>query len=98
MSWRINKLLNFVRYVHGLSLDDIDQFLAALASACKPVDIHFQWRPQLRDSGDEMVLEAAVNGQADAIVTYNVKDFEMADKKFGIKILRPGEFLEEMSK
>lgn len=86
------------RLSHGLSLEQIDRFLAALASACKPVDIHFQWRPQLSDPGDEMILEAAVNGQADYIVTYNIKDFDIAAKKFGIRVLRPGELLEEVRK
>jgi hypothetical protein len=28
----------------------------------EPVKTHFLWRPQLRDPGDEMVLETAVNG------------------------------------
>lgn len=29
------------RSVIGMSLDDIDKFLFALASACEPVDVHF---------------------------------------------------------
>jgi hypothetical protein len=37
-----------------------------------------------------MVLEAAVNGQADAIVTFNVRDFGAAAKGFGIEVLLPG--------
>src|ERR1700761_2409469 len=50
------------RLAHGLSIDEIDAFLAELAALILPVDIHFQWRPQLRDPADEMVLEAALNG------------------------------------
>src|SRR6266851_2166484 len=52
------------RLVTRLSLIEIDRFLAALASACEPIDIRFQWRPQLHDPGDEMVLETAINGRA----------------------------------
>jgi len=37
--------------------------------------VHLRWRPQLRDPDDGLVLEAAVNGRADALVTDNVKDF-----------------------
>jgi predicted nucleic acid-binding protein len=37
--------------------------------------MHYQWRPQLTDASDEMVLKAAVNGQADAIVTFNRRDW-----------------------
>jgi len=58
-----------------------------------PVETHFLWRPQLRDLSDEMVLEAAVNGQAQAIVTFNRRDFGTAPAKFGIEVLLPREAL-----
>ena len=58
--------------------------------------MYFQWRPQLADANDEMVLEAAVNGRADGIVTHNVKDFAIAAPRFGVRVLRPGELLQEM--
>jgi len=41
-----------------------------------------RWRPQLTDPKDEFVLEAAVNGQADALVTHNVRDFRIAAARF----------------
>lgn len=85
------------RLVTGLAEEEIDHFLAALASACRPVEIRFQWRPQLRDADDEMVLEAAVNGKADALVTYNVHDFEKAATRFGLPVMRPGKLLMEIS-
>lgn len=84
------------RLAHHLSLEDIDRFLAALASACEPVAVHFQWRPQLRDAGDEMVLEAAVNGHAEALVTHNARDFIPMAGRFGLRVLRPGELLTEI--
>jgi hypothetical protein len=43
-----------------MSIEDVAGFLAALASAAEPVDVHFMWRPQLADPPDEIVLEAAV--------------------------------------
>ncbi|HTH26897.1 MAG TPA: putative toxin-antitoxin system toxin component, PIN family [Sphingobium sp.] len=84
------------RLAHGLGLKDIDRFLAALASASEPIDVSFQWRPQLSDPNDEMVLEAAVNGRADALVTHNVRDFAKGAARFGLRVLRPGEFLKEL--
>jgi hypothetical protein len=45
------------RLAHGLGLKAIDRFLAALACACEPVEVSFQWRPQLTDPNDEMVLK-----------------------------------------
>ena len=84
------------RIVHGLGIEEIDRFLAALASAGEPIEVNFMWRPQLSDANDEMVLETAVNGRADALVTYNIRDFRVAAAKFGLRICRPGELLEEM--
>jgi putative PIN family toxin of toxin-antitoxin system len=72
----------------GLQGTDIDAILNELASLIAPVTTHYQWRPQLRDPADEMVLEAAVNAQASAIVTYNLRDFKPA-QHFGILVLNP---------
>ena len=56
--------------------------------------IYFSLRPNLRDESDNMVFECAANFTAEAIVTYNVKDFKRPELKgYGIKVLKPGEFL-----
>jgi putative PIN family toxin of toxin-antitoxin system len=86
------------RLAHGLSPEAIDGFLAELAALVEPVEVHFQWRPQSRDPNDEMVLEAAINGQADALVTYNVADFAAAAERFRIAVLRPAELLKKVKK
>ena len=72
----------------GLLPSDIDDILADLALHIHPISTHYQWRPQLRDPSDEMVLEAASNAGAQAIVTYNLKDFGPA-RDFGILVLNP---------
>jgi putative PIN family toxin of toxin-antitoxin system len=59
------------RSISGLSLAEVDSALTALAAAIEPIDVRFVWRPQLSDPDDEMVLEPAVNGRADALVTHN---------------------------
>jgi len=84
------------RLAHGLTPWEIDGFLAELAAVIEPVEVHFQWRPQTRDPNDEMVLEAAINGEAEAIVTYNVADFAKAGGRFAISILRPAELLKRV--
>lgn len=86
------------RLVTGMSEDDVAGFLAALASASEPVDVHFQWRPQLPDPADELILEAAVNGRADAIVTHNVRDFRAAAEAFGMPVLAPAQVIKELKK
>lgn len=77
----------------GLTRKEVDIFLDAIAALVEPVDTHFLWRPQLRDPADEMVLEAAVNGRAQAIVTFNVRDFGTAAARFGVDLLLPREAL-----
>jgi len=63
--------------------------VSAVIALAEPVAIHFLWRPQLRDANDEMVLEAAVNGKADALVTFNMRDFGDAPIRFGVEVLLP---------
>lgn len=84
------------RLATGMSEADVAGFLAAFASASEGVEVHFQWRPQLGDPADEMVLEAAINGQADALVTHNVADFAGAAARFGLRVLTPGALLKEL--
>src|SRR5260221_5411989 len=62
------------RLAHGLAPEAIDEFLGELAALIEPVEVHFQWRPQSPDPNDEMLLQAAVNGRAHALVTYDVAD------------------------
>lgn len=77
----------------GLQPADVELFLHAVVDLLEPVEIWFLWRPQLRDPGDELVLEAAVNGRAAAIVTFNHRDFTPARERFGIELLTPRDFL-----
>jgi putative PIN family toxin of toxin-antitoxin system len=81
------------RLASGLTMKQIDQVLAGLAAFCEPVESHFRWRPQLVDAADEMVLEAAVNGRADALATFNLRDFAGAAKRFGLAVMRPAAIL-----
>jgi len=83
---------------HGLGPSEVDEFLAELAALVEPVEVHFLWRPQGRDPNDEMVLEAAINGRADALVTYNVKDFEVMAKRFKIPVMQPAELLSKVGR
>ncbi|HJU09686.1 MAG TPA: putative toxin-antitoxin system toxin component, PIN family [Candidatus Binataceae bacterium] len=77
----------------GATHDDVDAILDALAANGVAVMPTFSWRPELSDPGDEMVLETAVNGQADIIVTFNVAHLSKGARKFGILALRPREGL-----
>lgn len=80
----------------GMTREEIGHFLTDLAAMVSPVDLHFLWRPQLRDPGDEIVLETAVNARAGAFVTHNAKDFGSAPGRFGIEVLPPAEALRRL--
>jgi predicted nucleic acid-binding protein len=45
----------------------------------------------LKDPSDEMVLETAVNGNADYLATFNLRHLREAAALFGIKAVVPGE-------
>ena len=71
----------------------IDDLLDYLCKVANSRQIHFLWRPRLKDPKDEMVLELAVASAAYAIITYNKKDFKAAEE-FGVNVQTPGAFLE----
>lgn len=66
-----------------------------LCSVGRRQSIHFLWRPLLRDPNDEFVLEVAVAARCQYVMTHNVRDFVGAER-FGVKVLRPGQFLRQL--
>jgi len=60
------------------------------------VHLRFLWRPRLKDPADEMVLETAVNGVADRLVTFNERHLAAAAREFGITVLRPRDMWKEI--
>jgi putative PIN family toxin of toxin-antitoxin system len=78
-----------------LAPEAIDDVLDYLAAAGRLQEIFYLWRPVLSDPADDHVLEIAVAGGCQAIVTYNRRDFRRAGG-FGIRILKPAELLFEL--
>ena len=79
------------REAAGLTYRQAVAVVDALIGLGERVRIRYRLRPQLRDAGDEMVFETAVNGRAGAIVTFNVRDYGKVGAHFGIEILQPRE-------
>jgi putative PIN family toxin of toxin-antitoxin system len=75
----------------GLTTADMGVLLDAVAAVAERVELAFLWRPVLPDADDDMVLETAMNGRADGIVTFNRRDFEPAERRFGMVVLSTGE-------
>jgi putative PIN family toxin of toxin-antitoxin system len=82
----------------GITADDVNTVLDALAAVIEPVRLAFLWRPRLKGAADEMVLETAVNGTANRLVTFNLKHLGEAALEFGVRAMRPGEAWREMVK
>src|SRR5690349_13293444 len=68
----------------GTSAADVEVLLDAVATVVEPIRISYLWRPMLPDAGDDLVLETAVNGRADVVVTFNRRDFEPIAARFGV--------------
>jgi len=80
----------------GISAADVDVLLNAIALVIEPIRISYLWRPVLSDPGDDLVLETAVNGRADIVVTFNRRHFELATGLFGLEILAPADALRRL--
>jgi putative PIN family toxin of toxin-antitoxin system len=80
----------------GVSRVEALNFVDAVVALAEPVAQRFYWRPQLRDPGDEMVLETAINGMAHAIVTFNIRDYGQAPLRFGIEVMQPGQAIKKL--
>ena len=81
----------------GLDVAAIGYALDELAALAIPVLRTFSWRPVAADPDDDMVLETAINGGADAIATFNLKDMRAGAERFGIEAIRPGDLIRRLT-
>jgi putative PIN family toxin of toxin-antitoxin system len=81
----------------GASVEDVSAVLDELASVGKRIELVIRTRPMLPDPNDEMVLETAINGRADAIITFNDRDFRPVATRFRCSVLRPGEVVRRLT-
>ena len=77
----------------GIGARDALGFLDGLCAVCLPVVVRVRWRPQSPDSGDDLVIDAAVNGLADTIATFNLRDLRAPAARFGIAAEPPADIL-----
>lgn len=78
----------------GLVEADVGALLDAVILVAEPVRLAFLWRPQLPDPDDDMVLEAAINGRADRLVTFNRRHFAAVGPRFGVVVCPPRDVME----
>lgn len=75
-----------------LTRSDIDAIIDYICLIGEKRKIFYLWRPYLKDSKDDMVLELAVEAESDYIISFNKKDFLGIDK-FNLQVITPKEFL-----
>lgn len=75
-----------------MTVAEVTRVIDGSANDAEGVRIAFKHRPMSRDEADDLVLDIAINGRANAILTHNVRHFAAA-KLFGVNVMRPGEFL-----
>ena len=80
----------------SISSDNRVALLDAVLSACEWVSVTFLWRPNLPDESDNHLIELAIAGNADSIITHNTRDVATGELVFdGINVVTPANWLEE---
>jgi len=77
--------------------EDVNQILDANAKIATLAHLAF-FGLRLKDPADDMLLETAVNGAADRLVTFNERHLAMSAREFGIGVLRPGDMWKELQR
>lgn len=78
-----------------LSPAERESLLNAFLRVCEWTDVYFLWRPNLPDESDNHLIELAVAGSAETIVTLNPKDLRGGELRFAqLRIETPQQFLE----
>lgn len=76
-----------------LSLPERVQVIDAYLKVCRWTRIYYTWRPNLPDESDNHLVELAVAGGAEALVTKNLRDLRGAELKFpDLRVVAPEKF------
>ena len=86
---------NILKY-KNFSNREVKEFIDGICHISNHQKINFLWRPFLKDSNDDMVLEVAFNAKVDYIITHNIKDFKGVEENFNINIIKPKDFLSKI--
>jgi putative PIN family toxin of toxin-antitoxin system len=80
-----------------LSLAQREELLDIFLSGCHWRHTYFSWRPNLRDEGDNHIVELAVAAAVSVVVTWNIRDFAAMELRFpALRFLPPPQFLKEL--
>lgn len=80
-----------------LIADERDELLDIYLGVCEWVRVYYSWRPNVPDEADNHVIELAVAGGADFVVSRNRRDFYAMELRFPhLRVLTPEAFLKEL--
>ena len=74
--------------------DETEQILNGFLNVCHWVKVNYLWRPNLKDEGDNHLIDLAVASNTQWIITQNIKDLESGELKFEFKTISPNDFIE----
>jgi predicted nucleic acid-binding protein len=82
----------------GITFAEAELVLAQWVARATNVEVRYLWRPNLRDEGDNFVLEIAVAAWPCTIVTHNVADFRRAELRFPqVAVMTPGQLMKSLT-
>jgi putative PIN family toxin of toxin-antitoxin system len=76
------------------TMAEIQKILDAFLHVSTWSRIHYLWRPNLPDEGDNHIIDLAIASGAHYIITQNVSDLTVGEIRFDCKVVSPGKFLE----
>jgi predicted nucleic acid-binding protein len=91
------------RLATGLTTTQVEAFLDSFLGYSQRVVVWRRGRPRIQDPADEIFVEALENGDGEAIVTFNRRDYLHADHKLAsrgvtaVPVITPGETLRRLS-
>ena len=77
-----------------LTAKEVGKIIDAVAAVSSHARLSFRWRPLLDDANDDMVLETAINGGAEFLATFNIRDFGSVGDRFGCRAVLPREVVD----
>lgn len=79
-----------------LSASERNTLFDAIVSVGDWISVYYLWRSNLRNEDDNHLVELAIAGGAEWIITANLKDFREAELRFDhVRVGTAGMFLEE---